>query len=138
MTLLLNKNSIEIVSSFKHLGVHVGCHLNWNAHIVFLCGCLAQRLHFLRRLRLFGVSTEMMWTSYVLVDVLMLESIVRYGISVWNGHLTVATKKMKLVNMVNTAMKVIGTGDISFLQFIYECSVAHVAYRIIYISHPVF
>lgn len=64
------------VSSYKYLGIYK----------------LAQRLHFLYRLRLFGMSTKVMGIfSYA-----VMESLIRYGMAFWYGSLTVKTK-LKIV-----------------------------------------
>ena len=62
--------------------------LKWSAHGDYLCAKLAQRLHFLRRLRLFGVSKDVTSTFYDAV----LGSIIRYGMAAWFGTLSVQLK----------------------------------------------
>ena len=52
-------NIIEQVGSIKYLGVQIDNQMKWNVHVDFLCGKLAQRLHFLRHLRLFGMIKKM-------------------------------------------------------------------------------
>lgn len=55
---------IALVSSLKYLGVYLLCQLNLSlrhslcGHKECLCGHLVQRMPFLRRMRLFGVSIE--------------------------------------------------------------------------------
>lgn len=92
------------------------CHLNWNAHISFLWSSDPKAA--------LSTQTEALWHRCRNC------SIIRYGVSVWYGNLTVQYKT-KLVNLVKTLLKVIGTCDIPSLQFMYECSVTRLAYRII-------
>ena len=80
--------SIEQVSSYKYLGVQLDNMLKWNDHVDHMCSKLAQRLHFLRRLRLFGVSTNIMLTFYNAV----LGSVIRYSMAAWFGSLSVQLK----------------------------------------------
>ncbi len=80
---ILNNGVIEQVSSSKYLGIMLDNKLNWSAHIDYLCSRLAQRLHLLWRLQLFGVQSEIMITFCNAV----LESIIRwYGCLVWLSH----------------------------------------------------
>ena len=85
---IMGDNEIEQVGSYKYLGVQLDNQLKWNTQVDSLCSKLAQRLHFLRRLRLFGVSSKIMLTFYNAV----LGSLIRYGIAAWFGPLTVQNK----------------------------------------------
>ena len=78
----------EQVTSYKYLGIHMDNQLKWHVQVDHLCAKLAQRVHFLRRLRLFGVSTGVMTTFYDAV----LGSIIRYGMAAWFGTLSVQLK----------------------------------------------
>lgn len=59
---IINNMDIELVSSLKYLGVYLELELTHSlcGHIECVCGHLVQRMPFLRRLRLFGVSIEIM------------------------------------------------------------------------------
>ena len=80
-----------------------------------VCSSLQQRLDFLRRLRVHGVEQKMLLIFYRAV----LESLVRFGITVWFGHLSV-TLRSKLVGLMQTAGKIIGVRQLPSLQSIYE------------------
>lgn len=41
--------------------IQLNCNLKMNDRVAFVCGRLAQRLHFLHRLRLFGVCRAVVW-----------------------------------------------------------------------------
>ena len=123
---IIRDSEIEQVVSYKYLGIQIDNALKWNVHIDYLCAKLAQRLHFLRRLRLFGVSTSIMTTFYNAV----LESLIRYGMAAWFGSLTVQLKS-RIMRMVKTAMKVIGQKDYPSLQSIFENSVIKLANRVL-------
>ena len=117
---------IEQVSSYKYLGIQMDHMLKWDVHVDYLCAKLAQRLHFLRRLRLFGVSKNIMSTFYNAV----LESLIRYGMAAWFGCLTVQLKS-RILKMVHTAMKVIGKKDLLSLQPIFEKKVISLAHKVL-------
>ena len=51
----IHNNDISQVSSYKYLGVQIDKDMSWNMHVTSCCAKIHQRLHFLRRLRLFGV-----------------------------------------------------------------------------------
>ena len=97
---VIGESHIEQVDSYKYLGIKIDKALKWNIHIDYLCSKLAQRLHFLRRLRLFGVSSTIMLTFYNAV----LGSIIRYSMAAWYGALSVQLKN-KINSMVKLAMK---------------------------------
>ena len=123
---VIDGNVIEQVSSYKYLGIYIDNLLKWNVHVEHLCSKLAQRLHFLRRLRLFGVSSNIMLTFYNAV----LGSLIRYGMAAWFGNLTIQSKNM-IGKVVKTAMKVIGLPNNRPLQGIYEEKVVRQAQRIL-------
>lgn len=70
---------------------------------------------FLWRLRLFGVNKKLMMLFYKAV----LESIVRYGITVWFGNLSVQCKS-KLMHLLKTAWKIVGHDEYFNPQVLYE------------------
>ena len=86
--LLIQDANIAQVDSYKYLGVHIDNNLSWSVHVNSVCSRIQQRLHFLRRLRVFGVQRKVMLLFYRSV----IESIIRYAISVWFGNLTVKWK----------------------------------------------
>ena len=114
----MGDTQIEQVASYKYLGIQMDNQLKWNVHIDYLFAKLAQRLHFLRRLRLFGVSKGVMSTFYDAV----LGSIIRYGMAAWYGTLSVQLKS-RIAKMEKTAMKVIGEKDSPSLQATFEKTV---------------
>lgn len=67
------------------LGIYLDNTFAWKVLIDSLCFRLQQRLYFFRMLRLFVVDQRIMFIFYQAV----LESLVRYGILVWFGKLTV-------------------------------------------------
>ncbi len=105
---------IEQVDSYKYLGVIMDNAMKWSAHVDFLCTKLSQRLHFLRRLRLFGVSPKVMLTFYNAV----FNSLIRYGLVAWFGTLSVQNKS-KIEKLIKSAMKVIGHINYSSLHTVF-------------------
>ena len=103
-TVTIHGSGIAQVSSFKYLGVHIDCDLSWRTHVADVCARTHQRLHFMRRLRVFGVSKNIMIIFYRAT----IESILRYGITSWFGNLTVKSKT-QIFNLVKTVGKIIGT-----------------------------
>ena len=99
----IHNHNIKQVSSYKYLGVQIDRDLSWHTHVTSFCAKIHQRLHFLRRLRLFGVSVNIMLIFYRA----SIESILRYGISSWFGNLTVKYKS-QIARLVNMAGKIMG------------------------------
>ena len=95
---------IKQVSSFEYLGVYIDNDLSWRTHVTNVCARTHQRLHFLRRLRVFGVCKNIMLIFYRAT----IETILRYGITSWFGNLTVKSKT-QIFNLVKTAGRIMGT-----------------------------
>ena len=53
-TVTIHGADIKQVTSFKYLGVHIDSDLSWRAHVADVCARTHQRLHFLRRLSVWG------------------------------------------------------------------------------------
>ena len=100
---VINNLPITQVSSYKYLGVHIDNALSWKDYVNTLCSRLQQRMHFLRRLGVYGVEQKIMLLFYHAI----LESILRYGITAWYGNLTVQSKS-QIARQVQTAMKIMG------------------------------
>ena len=86
---------------------------------------LQQKLYFLRRLSVFGVSQNIMFLFYQAV----MQSIIRYGMTAWFGNLSTQSKS-KLQHLVQTAIKVMGRTD-KLSQSICEQSVLRQARRVL-------
>lgn len=123
---IIQGNIIVQVDTFKYLGVVIDYSLTWKAHTNYLCSRFQQRLYFLRRLMLFGVSQKIMLLFYQAV----LGSLLNYGMQAWYGNLSVRSKS-QLVCLVKVAMKVIGVREYTPLQSIYESLVLKNAQTIV-------
>ncbi len=99
----IHGNNIKQVTSYKYLGIHIDSDLSWQTQVVTVCARIHQRLHFLRRLRLFGVCKNIMLIFYRAT----IESILRYGITSWFGNLNVKSKTL-ILNLVRVASKIMG------------------------------
>ena len=122
---IIKTQNINQVTTYKYLGVHIDNILCWKSHIDKLCTKLQQRLYFLRRLRLYGVSSGIMLIFYRAI----LESLIRYGITAWYGNLTVQLKN-RLRSMHKTAMKIIGIKQYESIEELYNQSVITQAIKI--------
>ena len=124
--LSIHREDIKQVTSYSYLGIHLDNLLSWSDHVDYVCSRLQQRLYFLRRLRVFGVSQNIMFLFYQAV----IESVIRYGMTAWFGSLSTQSKS-KLQRLVQTAMKVMGRTDKLSLHSIYEQSVLRQAWRVL-------
>lgn len=84
----IHNQTIQQVVSYKYLGVQIDRDMSWHSHVQNVCAKIHQRLHFLWRLRLFGVNRNIMMVFYN-ASIL---SVLRYGVSSWFGNLTVKLK----------------------------------------------
>lgn len=69
----IHNTLIEKVSSYKYLGVYAS---SWGVHIDYVCCKEQQRIYFLRRLRYFGASKQILLLFFQSV----IQSVVQYGI----------------------------------------------------------
>ena len=93
-----------------------------------MCSKVHQRLYFLRRLRAFGVDEKILVLFYRSI----IESILRYGITVWFGNMSVQSKS-QLSRLMRTATKITGsTSPMISLQEIFEQTLRRQSVKIIY------
>ena len=116
--ILIKEERVEQVNSYKYLGVYFDPQLSWACHVDSVCSRVNQRLHFLRRLRIHGVSNNILLMFYRA----NIESIIRYGITTWFGNLAVKLKT-QLQNLVKRAGKIIGMEPPCTLQEIFDSTV---------------
>ena len=80
--IIIKNESVEIVSSYKYLGVTVDNKLNWNQHVSLLHSKASQRLYFLRKLRSFHIDNTLISLFYKSI----IESLLTFCIVCWGGN----------------------------------------------------
>ena len=123
---LIHNTPIHQVTSYKYLGVFIDCSLTWHVHVENLCTRLQQRMYFLRRLRLYGVNSKLLFLFFQMI----LESVIRYSMQTWYGNLSVQLKS-RLGRLISTAFKIVGYQEQCYLQSLYEKSVLREAHKIL-------
>lgn len=98
--ILINEEEVEQVTSYKYLDIYFDFQLQWSHHVNYVCTGASQRLHFLRRLRVYGVDKTIMLLFYRSA----IESIISYGLTIWFGDLTVKLRS-QLQNVVEELEK---------------------------------
>lgn len=121
----LNGEAVEQVATYKYLGVIFDSQLKWGQHVDFLCARISQRLHFLRRLRVFGIEKDIMMAFYRA----SIESIIRYGIIIWFGNLSVKLKA-QLQTLIKRAGKIMGVAPPTALQDLFDETVKKLGVKI--------
>ena len=76
--LVIDGRTVEIVQNFKFLGSTISSNLKWELNVVNIVKKAQQRLYFLRRLRSFGLTTQVMLNFYRAV----IESVLIYMVRV--------------------------------------------------------
>uniref|UniRef100_A0A8C7Z516 Reverse transcriptase domain-containing protein n=1 Tax=Oryzias sinensis TaxID=183150 RepID=A0A8C7Z516_9TELE len=94
---------IEVVDSFKYLGVHLNKKLDWTHNTDALYKKGQSRLHLLRRLRSFGVCRPLLRTFYDSV----VASVIQYAVACWGAGSTDRDRK-RLNKLVRRASSVLG------------------------------
>ncbi|XP_049902554.1 uncharacterized protein LOC126391694 [Epinephelus moara] len=94
---------IEMVTSYKYLGVHLNNKLDWTNHITALYRKGQSRLYLLRRLRSFGVQGALLKTFFDTV----VASAIFYGVVCWGSSVSAADRK-RLDKLIKKASSVLG------------------------------
>ena len=109
--LVIDGRTVEIVQHFKFLGSTISSNLKWELNVVSIVKKTQQRLYFLRRLRSFGLTTQVMLNFYRAV----IESVLIFSITVWFTQ----KETLRLNRVVKTASRIIGR-DIPSLEILYQ------------------
>ncbi len=99
----INGTEIELVDSYKYLGVVLDKKLCFDPHVAVTTKKVHQHLYFPRKMSSFNVSSEMMTLFYRS----FIESVLIFCIIAWYGNLTVANKN-RLGSLINVASKISG------------------------------
>ncbi|KAI4888701.1 hypothetical protein NFI96_020696, partial [Prochilodus magdalenae] len=96
-------SAVEVVSSYRYLGVHLSNNLTWSNNTSSLVRKAHQRLYFLRRLRRAGLGSSVLTSFYRCV----VESVLCSSINVWHGSCSAADRKA-LQRVVKAAQRSVG------------------------------
>ncbi|KAK2192050.1 hypothetical protein NP493_40g07038 [Ridgeia piscesae] len=107
---VIDGRTVEIVQHFKF----ISSNLKWELNVVNIVKKAQQRLHFLRRLRSFGLTTQVMLNFYRAV----IESVLVFSITVWFGSIT-QKETLRLNRVVKSASRIIGI-DLPSLEILYQ------------------
>jgi hypothetical protein len=99
----IQESEIEIVTSYKYLGVYLNNKLDWSDNTVQVYKKGQSRIHLLRRLRSFGVCQALLKTFYDSV----VSSVILYAVTCWGGGL-LEKEKNKLNKLIKKAGSVVG------------------------------
>ena len=99
----INNQKIEIVESYKYLGVHLDNKLNWKENTGVLVKKAQSRLFFLRKLRSFDISPRLLGIFYQGI----LASVLFYAVLCWGGSIPIDDKN-RINKIIKRAGSVIG------------------------------
>lgn len=91
------------MTTYKYFGIHLDNGLTWNVQVDCVCSRVQQRLHFLWRMRVFGVTQKMMLIFYSSI----VECILHNAISVLFVNLSVQLK-VQITQMIMRGIKIMG------------------------------
>lgn len=114
LPLTIGGETVEQVESFKFLGTHISNNITWDVNCTAILKRARQRLYFLRKLKSFNVSCNILVNFYRTI----IESVLTQSILVWfDGVSKVNLDKLDAV--VRNAEKIIGV-NLPSLESIYE------------------
>uniref|UniRef100_A0AAR2JX07 Reverse transcriptase domain-containing protein n=1 Tax=Pygocentrus nattereri TaxID=42514 RepID=A0AAR2JX07_PYGNA len=103
LPLHIGGSEVEVVDSYRYLGVHLSSNLTWSNNTSTLLRKAHQWLYFLRRLRRAGLGRAVLTSFYRCV----VESVVCSSINVWHGSCSAADRKA-LQRVVKAAQRIVG------------------------------
>ncbi|KAK3513271.1 hypothetical protein QTP70_009808 [Hemibagrus guttatus] len=115
--LTIMNSTVPTVESFRFLGTTISQDLKWDTHIDYIVQKAQQSLYFLRQLRKFNLSQELLTQFYSAV----IESVLCTSITVWFGSATKSDIR-RLQRTVRTAERIIGA-PLPTLQELYTSRV---------------
>ena len=101
--LCIRDKEVEIVNSFKYLGLTIDSTLSFSAHVQNVYSNCQKRLYILRQLRSFRVDKKLLKVMYET----LVESLLSYGNICYHGQLSLRDKN-NLTKIVKIASKIIG------------------------------
>ena len=101
--LFIGNETVDIVESFKYLGVTFQCDLKWQSHVSMLIKKAYQRFYFVRCLHKCHIENEIICLFYNCV----ISSIMMYAISCWFPCCTDQCKN-ELFKVRNRACRIVG------------------------------
>jgi hypothetical protein len=94
--------SVEQVTTFKLLGVHISNTLQWECHVEAVCSKAASRLYFLKQLKRAGLQSHDLLYFYITC----IRPILEYACIIWHHGLT-AAQSDRLESLQKRALRII-------------------------------
>ena len=110
----INHEVVEIVNRYKYLGFIIDDKLSWHNHIQTVNTKLHQRLFFLRKLKSFSISQDILKLFYFA----LVQNVISFGIACWGGNVSMGDQK-KIDKVIKRAEKIIDT-ELPHVSELYE------------------
>ena len=131
--ILIDGEAVEVVHTYKYLGVTIDDKLNWQAHASSLLSKCHQRMYFIRKLKYFNIDNTLITLFYKSI----LQSVISFCLTVWGGNARLWEKK-KIDQCIKTVSK-ITKGNLDKIEQIFEKECQRKFQRIMNDpSHPFF
>lgn len=124
--IVIQNEKIKQVSSYKYLGVMIDHLLSWKDHIESVCKKTKQRIYFLRRLRSFGASGQILLLFFTSV----IMSVLQYCNTTWYKCLSTALKS-KLLHQMKICSKIVGQPLEKLYESAYHNNILRLANNIV-------
>lgn len=93
----IHGRNTEQANSFKYMGVHIDNDLSLLMQVACIRAQIHQRIHFLHRLRVFGVCRNIM----LIFNRATIESVLQYRVTSWFGNLTVKANRQYFSGLIS-------------------------------------
>lgn len=124
---------VEILNSYKYLGLTLDNKINWHSYIEVLCKKIHKRLFLLKKLRSFNVSKKILINFYRAI----IESVINFGINCWGGSIT-ASDKYKINKLIKRSEGIIGERQDKIEDIYNKVSIKKAKQILDDITHPLY
>ena len=131
LPLKIKNETVEIVESYKYLGVTIDNKLDWHDHSSIVFKKFNQRLFFLRKLNSFSLDKKILSIFYSSV----LESILTFCLTCWGGNCTEGDK-IKFDRIIRKASKLTNNNFLNTNELFEKISLRKIHSIISDFTHP--
>ena len=124
---------MEIVASYKYLGINIDQKLDWHKHNTYILSKMNQRMYFVRKLKEFNISNTLLSLFYKST----IESLLRFCLIAWGGNSREQDKK-KINAMIKKVNKLTNNRNFFFEELLSSLCQQKLNNILADPSHPLF
>ena len=131
--LVIKDEPIDIVNSYKYLGITIDDKLDWHSHASLVYSKMCQRMYLLRKLNSFHIDKTILSLFYRST----IESVLLFCICGWGGNCTIKDQK-HFNSVINKASRICSNSFEHTSDTLQKISFKKVTHIMKHKSHPLF